>query len=126
MNYQYLANILAKQKHDLGMSEAYIAQQAGVSQPTVHRILSGRHNRAAWNDVAAIAGVLKIQITIQAEDPETILDRRAQAMAETMTRINRASNQLEGQGFSDSAKQKMTRETKAWLRERPKKLWWEE
>lgn len=126
MHYNRLANLLAQQKQALGMTEAYIAARTGVSQPTVHRILSGKNKAAAWKDVIAIANVLGMAVTVTITPPADILDRRAQDAAAEIARAARATSQLEGQGLSDSAQQELSRETAAWLRASPKKLWWDE
>lgn len=123
MYYKKLANILAKQKYDLSISEARIAAHTGLSQPTVHRILSGKHEGATWDDVVGIAHFLGIKIAIETEDADKILDRKAQKLAEAITQINLATNQLEGQGFSKEQKEKFITETKRWLLNEPKKIW---
>ena len=58
MKYSQVSNILAERKLKLGMSENYIAKKSELSQPTVHRILSGKHKKAKFNDVLKIASVL--------------------------------------------------------------------
>lgn len=112
MNYFDVSNLMASQKSELGYSEAYIAKLSGVSQPTVHRILSGAHNRAAYEDVVKIAHVLQLYISVAGEDPEDIIERRAQELAEEITRMTLATSQLEGQGFSEKEQRKFIHETK--------------
>lgn len=129
MYYAQLINLFAKQKADLGMSESYIAERAGLSQPTVHRIFSGKHNKTAWNDLIEIGHVIGVEINmegIRITPAEKILDRQAEQIATHMTRIMQATSQLEGQGLAEKQQEKLKAENKLWLLAGSrKKLWME-
>ena len=62
MNYIEMVNLLSERKLKLGMSEAHIAARSKVSQPTVHRIFSGNHKNAGFEDMMTIAKVLGVEI----------------------------------------------------------------
>ena len=110
MYYELLSNILAERKHQLGMSEAYIAREAGLSQPTVHRILSGVHPSASFNDIMMIAEVMGLKtesFSLEFEDITDMLTQQAEQLAKKYTDINNATNQMEGQGLMGSDKKRL-------------------
>jgi transcriptional regulator with XRE-family HTH domain len=127
MDYKRIANILALQKRSLGLSEAALARLTGVSQPTVHRILSGQHERAAWADIVALSKVMGVSLTVIVMPPQDILEEKAEAVATQLVGKNQATNQLEGQGLSDQTQKAMIRQTVHRLLAGSKsKLWLEE
>lgn len=111
MDYKQIANLLAHQKRQLGLSEAALAQMTGVSQPTVHRILSGRHERAAWADVVALAKVMGVVLSVKVLPSAEMLEERAEAVATNLVKRTQATSQLEGQGLSDQKQKDMIRQT---------------
>ena len=124
MDYKQIANLLAHQKHQLGMSEAYIGKTAHVSQPTVHRILSGLHDRAAWNDIVAIGKVLGVSFSALVVPAEDQIEARAEKIAKSIARKVEATSQLEGQGLSDRGQERLSRQTVHELIAGPRgKLW---
>lgn len=52
---------LDRRRARLGMSKADLARRAGVSLPTVQRLLSGRESRARTDIVAAVAAALGVE-----------------------------------------------------------------
>jgi hypothetical protein len=130
MNYKKLINIYAKQKVDLGMSESYIAEQTCLSQPTVHRIFTGQHDKAAWNDMIEIGKVLGIELCpdgFRIKSAKKMVEEQAENLANIITRITQATSQMEGQGLSQTQKRKMVEEAKIrLLAGSRRKLWMEE
>jgi transcriptional regulator with XRE-family HTH domain len=68
------------------MSKSDLARRSSVSLPTVHRLLSGRENRARTDIVAAIAAALGVEVRLSDssyvfESSEVSSFRRAQARA---------------------------------------------
>ena len=127
MNYYQIANILSDKKRTLGMSEAMIADKSGVSQSTTHRILSGKHPGASWMDVSEIARVLGIGITHTSIPAVDMLEAQAEMLAQAMTGIMLATNQLEGQGINPDDTRRLKAQTKAKLLAGSKsRLWMEE
>lgn len=110
MYYEVLSNILAERKRQLGMSEAYIAREAGLSQPTVHRILSGEHSSTSLNDIMMIAEVMGLKtetFQLEFEDVTDMLTQQAESLAKKYTDINNATNQMEGQGLTNADKKRL-------------------
>ena len=129
MYYQKIINILAERKLKLGMSEALIAERASLSQPTVHRILSGKHHNAAWNDIIAIAEVLGLvsgSLKFEFQPIEDMLDNQATMLATAIVGINQATNQLEGQGLAPDEKEKLIYQSKLKLLTGPRGYLWME
>ncbi len=126
MDYKTIANLLAHQKRELGMSEAYIGKMAHVSQPTVHRILSGKHDKAAWTDMVAIGKVLGISFSAIVVPAENTREAKAAELAEMVTQRVQATSQMEGQGLSDIVQEKMRRQTLHELLAAPKGRLWQD
>ena len=127
MYYQKFVNILAERKLKLGMSEALIAERTSLSQPTVHRILSGKHDKAAWNDMIQIAEVLGLisgSMQFKFIPVEDILDNQATMLAKVLVGINQATNQLEAQGLNEDEKEKLIYQSKIKLLAGPRGYLW--
>jgi transcriptional regulator with XRE-family HTH domain len=60
MKYNQVANILAERKLKLGISQLEISKRSTVPQSTVHRILSGTHQRAKMDDIFKISVALGV------------------------------------------------------------------
>lgn len=125
MNYTTISGILGAQKTHLGLTEVQIARDTGISQPTVHRILSGRHHRAAWNDIAAIAHRLGVELIAESNNAYAMIMRRAEEVAQDIVDATQATSQLEGQGFSDQKQEEFIQQTKAELLAGPKRRLWD-
>ena len=57
---------LDRRRARLRMSKADLARRAGVSLPTIRRLLSGREDRARTDIVAAIAAALGVEVRLSA------------------------------------------------------------
>lgn len=125
MNYTTISGVLAMQKRHLGLTEAQIARDTGISQPTVNRIFSGRHHRAAWNDIAAIAHRLGVEIIAESNNAYAMIMRRAEEVAQDIAEATQATSQLEGQGFSEDKQAEFVHQTKAELLAGPKRRLWD-
>ena len=129
MYYQKFVNILAERKLKLGMSESLIAHRASLSQPTVHRILSGQHHKTSWNDMIAIAEVLGLvsgSLDFKFQPVDEMLDNQATMLATAIVGINQATNQLEGQGLAPDEKEKLIYQSKLKLLTGPRGYLWME
>lgn len=127
MYYETIINVLADRKRKLGMTEAYIAKKAKISQPTVHRILSGQHKKAAWDDIIKIGAVLGMKcktLQVEFEPIEEMLDYQAGMLASITVALNNATNQMEGQGFSLDEQNRLIFEAKSrWLSGTRRNIW---
>jgi transcriptional regulator with XRE-family HTH domain len=125
MRYREIINRLAGKRQELGMSDTYIAQKAKLSQPTVNRILSGRHASARLDQIIAIAEVLGMNCQIlDAKDAENMRHERARHLARKLAETTQATMALEGQGLKPKSVKDMTgREISKLLAGPNKKLW---
>ena len=84
----------------LGMPMRVVAERAGVSLPTVQRIMSGKHENVALGAVIKVARALGAEVAIQppsATDTEAIRKRQAYAKARRLAAMAQATSALEGQ-----------------------------
>ncbi len=82
------------------MSDYHIAQRSGVSQPTVHRILSGENPEASFAKIIAIAEALGIKITVHDEKTVSGLrENQAYLKAGKSVDMTQGTSALEGQGL---------------------------
>lgn len=131
MNYIDMANIMAERKAKLGMSEAYIAWRSGVSQSVVHRILSGKHPRAAFEDFLAIAKTLGLKerrvpsgFDLRWQSIPFMLEQRAKILAVVQAALVQGTSGLEGQAVSRQEQERLLMEYKNKLLAGPKKDLW--
>jgi transcriptional regulator with XRE-family HTH domain len=100
------------QKKDLGMSNAVIAQRSGVSEPTVTRILSGKHPSAHFDHVMSIAAALGVDVSVlRKADPEVMRHNQAVLKARQIMRLVRGNSALEATKTSKEAFQRMLNKT---------------
>lgn len=112
-------------RKELGMSYAALADRSGVSSPTVHRILSGRHEGARYSNVLALADALGVSLRIDAETPiERFRQQNARRKAQRLVGMVQATSALEGQAVRDDTVDGMVLRTVHELCAGPsRKLW---
>lgn len=106
-----IINQLKLQKKYLGVGCAVIAQKSGVSEPTINRILSGKHPSAHFSHVLAIAEVLGVDLGARAKDPELMKREQATKKAKQIMRLVRGNSALEGTATSNDAYKRMINKT---------------
>ena len=106
-----IINQLKLQKKYLGVSCAVIAQKSGVSEPTINRILSGKHQSAHFSHVLAIAEVLGVDLGARVKDPEVMKRKQAIKKAKQIMRLVRGNSALEGTATSLEAYKRMMNKT---------------
>ena len=128
MLYHKIINALAAKRLDLGMSDVYIARHAGLSQPTVNRILSGQHKSARMDHIIAIAAVLGMECGISdIADANRMRQDRAVKSAWKLAEATQATMALEGQGLGRKEREDlMARERLRLLAGPNSKLWTDE
>lgn len=113
------------QKKELGISNAIIAEQSGVSVATVARILSGNHPSAHFDHVYAIASVLGVSLVAQsAIDPEIMKREQAEKKAKQIMKLVRGNSALEATETSQETYQRMLNKTINELMAGPKRALW--
>ena len=101
-----------RRRRKLSMSYAALAQRCGVSMPTVVRILSGCHHAPAFNNVAAIAEALGLQLGLAARQSVANLQAvQAKRKAENLVAMLQGTSGLEGQGLDQKTLQRLRRQT---------------
>jgi len=100
------------QKTHLGMSIAVIAQRSDVSEPTITRILSGKHHSAHFDHVMAIADVLGVDVSVcRTQDPEIMKRKQAMQKAQHIMKLVRGNSALEATETSQEAYKRMLNKT---------------
>lgn len=101
MTVNKIINELNARKDILGMSNAVIAERSGVSEPTVTRILSGKHIAANFEHVLAVAEVLGLDLYIQkSQKPEEMKKAQAERKAKFIMSMVRGNVALESVSIS--------------------------
>ena len=92
----------------LGMSKADLARRAGVSLPTVQRLLSGRETRARTDIVAAIAAALGVEVRLsdsphvhESTDVSSFRMAQARAKARRLARLVQGTMALEAEAVGE-------------------------
>ena len=131
MDYLAIVNVLAERKLKLGMSEAYIARRAKVSQSVTHRILTGKHNRAAYDDVMSIAKILGLRsskilngIKYEWDNIFDMREYRAETLAVVTMSLTQSTSGLENQSIDEQEKKRLINEYKAKFLSGPNKDLW--
>jgi transcriptional regulator with XRE-family HTH domain len=107
-----MVGFLNRRRRELGLSYQAIAEQSGLSLPTVRRILADGQPSATLSSVLAIARVLGARLTVSAEvDADEFLERQAREKAERLVGMVHASSALEGQGLDAETRAQMVRQT---------------
>jgi transcriptional regulator with XRE-family HTH domain len=90
------------------MSKADLARRAGVSLPTIRRLLSGREDRARTDSVAAIAAALGVEVRLSATphvhetvDVSAFRMRQARAKARCLAQLVQGTMALEAEAVAE-------------------------
>ncbi len=123
--FSELVRFLDRRRHQLGVTYQALAERSGVSLPTVHRILGGGQQSASLLTVLAIARVLGVRLSFEAEcDVDDLLERQARQKAERLVGMVQGSSALEGQGLDEATRERMVRRTVHELRAGSKRKLW--
>ena len=130
--HQLFAQLEARRDR-LGMSKADLARRAGVSLPTVQRLLSGRDTRARSDILAAIAAALGVEVRLSEspyvhESSEVMAFRheQARAKAKRLARLVQGTMALEAEAVGpDVLKEMEERNIHALLAGSGRRLWGE-
>jgi transcriptional regulator with XRE-family HTH domain len=116
---------LERRRKHLGMSHLVLARRAGVSLTTVQRILSGRHQGARIDHVAAIADALGMGREFPSKkSAEDMRERQAEQKAKQLVDMVQGTAGLEGQAIDAHAMSEMVRRTMHELLAGPKRSLW--
>ena len=123
MNFAHINNI----RRRLGMSYQQLARRSGVSQPTVQRILSGKHPQASFANISAIATALGLEIFVEPDvDAATLRRRQAEEKAKRLVALVQGTSGLEAQAVEAKVIQEMIEQTAVeLLRGSNRRLWGE-
>lgn len=98
----------------LGMSKADLARRAGVTIPTIRRLLSGREKRARTDIVAAIAAALGVEVRLcqspyvyESTDVSAFRRARARAKARQLAKLVQGTMALEGEAVGAEVLEEM-------------------
>jgi len=104
----HLFTQLDRRRARLRMSKADLARRAGVSLPTIRRLLSGRESRARTDTVAAIAAALGVQVRLsetqyvhETIDVSAFRMRQARAKAKRLARLVQGTMALEAETVTE-------------------------
>ncbi len=124
MDAGYFAELEGR-RQKLRVSYQALAEQSGVSRPTVQRILSGRHPAASYANVASIVKALGYEITfVSRQDVQKMRTAQANQKAKKLVSLVQGTSGLEGQAVDSKAVQEMIEQTAVELLAGPgRKLW---
>jgi len=106
------------------MSYSVLAARSGVSEPTVKRILGGRHAEASFANVAAVASALGASLDIAQADPDELCRQQARRKAERIARLVQGTSALESQAVdADSYRRLVERSYHQLLAGSRRRLW---
>lgn len=104
MDVNHLYAQLDSRRVRLGMSKADLARLAGVSLPTVQRLLSGREGRARADVLGAIADALGVEVRLsgsphvhESTDASAFRDARARKKAARLAKLVQGTMALEAE-----------------------------
>ena len=110
--FSELVGFIEQRRRQSGVTYQALAERSGVSLPTVRRILVGDQQSASVSTVLAIARVLGVRLSFDAEsDVDTLLERQARQKAERLVGMVHGSSALEGQGLDEDTRERMVRQT---------------
>lgn len=96
----------------LGISYAILGLMTGIHPVTLQRILTGRHGKARFSNVLAIAEALGIRFTVDKRAGiEEMRERQAKKKAKHIVKMVQGSAGLESQAVSPAAREEMIRRT---------------
>jgi transcriptional regulator with XRE-family HTH domain len=91
-------------RRELGMSRATLARRAGISLPTVHRILSGKETSPTVATVEALATALGMAVRIvETVDADEFRERQARHRATQLTGMVQGTMGLESQSLDQKS-----------------------
>ncbi len=100
-NPQPLFEKLDCRRRELGLSQSALAEQSGVSLPTVQRILTGHSTAVSLENAVAIAQALGMQWDVVPTVPaQAVLEQQAQKKAEQLVGMVQGTSALEAQAVS--------------------------
>lgn len=109
---------LERRRASLVMSKAAVAKRAGVSRPTVNRILSGSERRPGIEHVQRIAAALGVEVRLGPQSSVHELwnafdfrMRRAHEKARTLLRMVQGTMALEAQAVDSETINQLVEET---------------
>jgi transcriptional regulator with XRE-family HTH domain len=122
---------LEMRRKSIQMTKKRLAQRAGMSLPTVNRILSGREKRLTIGSIQSLARVLGVVIRFGAsvgfDEVETAFafrERQAAAKAKRLVGMIQATMGLEAQAVGDDVVDQMVKQTTCeLLAGSPQRLW---
>lgn len=122
---------LEQRRRSIGMSKKVLATRAGISLPTVNRILSGKEKRLAITNIEAIARALSVVIQLGAtigfeeiESGHELRKKQAALKAMRIVKMVQGTMALEAQAVEPSRLQEMIEQTTCeLLAGSPHKLW---
>jgi transcriptional regulator with XRE-family HTH domain len=122
-----LTSQLEKRRRELRMSKTVVARRAGVSLPTVNRILSGKEKRPGLPYVQAIAEALGVEVRLaEVADAYAMREQQATEKARQLVGMVQSNMALEGQGVGNEAIERMVRQTVHELMAGPSRRLWED
>ena len=124
---------LDQHRRELGMSRAVVAKLAGVSEPTVTRVLTSKERAPTFPVIRAIAMALQVEIRVGDEisvdpliDPDDCRKQRARAKAIQLVQRLQGSMGLEAQAVDSTTIDKMVDRTMIQLLAGSKRKLWED
>ena len=120
-------NLLAKleqRRRDLGMSRPALAKRAGVSVPSLQRMLARHESGCNWLSVLRVAEALGMSITAEPRlSPHKFRRQQATSKARRLVSLLQGTSALEGQGLEEEELEDMVDETAAELVTTKRRLW---
>jgi transcriptional regulator with XRE-family HTH domain len=124
---------LENRRRRLGMSKRILAKRAGISLPTVNRILAGKEKRPAIGSVQALAVVLGVVLRLGVEisldevrDALTFRKEHASEKARRLVRMVQSTMGLEAQAVDSQAVDEMIEQTTCELLAGPSQRLWDD
>jgi transcriptional regulator with XRE-family HTH domain len=115
---------LNERRKALQMSEEALARRSGLSRVTVSRLLAGRHPKASFVHIAALAEALGVHIEFQAVETTEFVQEQARHQAGRLVGMMQGTMALESQAVSPEFAQQLEADAAGRLLNGPwKKLW---
>lgn len=109
----------------LGLSCAAVARRAGVSLPTVQRVMAGGVDSTSVGTLKAIAAALGMDVALAFQGSlEDIRERQARSKATRLVRMAQATSGLEAQAVDSDALDDLIRRTAVTLLSGSKRRLW--
>ena len=100
-NRQPIFEKLEIRRRELGLSQSALAEQSGVSLPTVQRIFTGHSTAASIENAVAIAQSMGMQLDVVPSVPaQEVLEQQAHMKAEKLVGMVQGTSALESQAVS--------------------------